>query len=275
MSPDEYCADQVAKRGSSLFYAVLKLPPAKRRAVIALHAFRREMENTATECSDPALAATKLEWWHRQLAAVYGGMPQHPVARALQAAVQQHPLPKDRLQEIIEGVAADLTAPRYPDFGAVERYCQRTGAVVNELMAEILGYRDASTVDCVRELGLATRISRLIRDVGFDARRNRVYLPADEMRQFAVEPADVLHRRYSDRFQKLVEFQIDRVEAGLARAISDFPAVDRPSQRPVLVLAAIWRTLLAEIRADGCRVLDRRTSLTPLRKLWIAWRGYT
>jgi phytoene synthase len=115
-------------------------------------------------------------------------------------------------------------------------------------------------------------MARLIRNIGLDARRNRIYLPADELARFSVAAADLLHQRYSDRFQKLTEFQIDRVEGSFASALSDFPAVDRKAQRPVLALAAICRTLLGEIRADGCRVLDRRTSLTPLRKLWIAWR---
>lgn len=274
MSPDEYCADKVAQRGSSLFYAVLKLSPEKRRAVIAVHAFRREIEDVVAECSDPALGATKLEWWREQIGAVYkASIPQHPVARALQPVVKKYELPATRFHEIIAGVAADLTAPRYPDFEALGRYCHRTGSVPNELTAEILGYQDLRTVHCVRELGRATRMSRIIRDIGLDARRNRIFLPADEMTQFSVPPADLLHQRYSDRFLKLTEFQIDRIEGCFAKGLSDFPAIDRKAQRPVLALAAIGRTLLREIRADGCRVLDRRTSLTPLRKLWITWRA--
>jgi 15-cis-phytoene synthase len=273
MSPDEYCADKAAQRGSSLFYAVLRLPPEKRLAVIAVHAFRREVEDVAAECSDPALGATRLEWWRQQLGAAYDGAPQHPVARALQPVVRMYRLPEACFQEIIEGVAADLAAPRYPDFGALAEYCHRIGAVPNEITAGILGYQEALTVACVRELGLAARMSRIVRDIGRDARRNRIYLPADEMRRFSVTPADLLHQRYSERFQKLAEFQIERIEGRFAKALSDFPAVDRRAQRPILALAAIGRTLLAEIRADGCRVLDRHTSLTPLRKLWIAWRA--
>jgi phytoene synthase len=275
MSPDEYCSDAVARRGSSLFYAVFRLPPEKRRAVVAVHAFRREVENIATACSDPALAAAKLAWWRHELAALYDGVPQHPVARALQPAIESGRLPEARFLEMIEAVEADLTAPRYADYAALADYCWRMGAVPNELVAEILGRRDARTLDCVRELGLATRVARIIRDVGLDARRNRIYLPADEMRRFDVAPADLLHCRYGEGFRRLAELQIDRVEGRFAQAMADFPAVDRKAQRPVLVLAAIARTLLAEIRADACRVLDRRTSLTPLRKLWIAWRGYT
>jgi phytoene synthase len=272
MSPDDYCADRVARRGTALFYAVLRLPPEKRRALIAVHAFRREVEDVAVECADPAICAIKLEWWRQQLEAVYAGAAEHPVALALQPVVRMWSLPQTHFQEIIEGVAADVASPRYPDFGALAGYCHRTGSVPTEITAAILGYRDTRTVGCVRELGRATRMARLIRNIGLDARRNRIYLPADELARFSVAPADLLHQRYSDRFQKLAEFQIDRVEGSFASALSDFPAVDRKAQRPVLALAAIGRTLLGEIRADGCRVLDRHTSLTPLRKLWIAWR---
>jgi phytoene synthase len=273
MSPHDYCAAQVAKRGSALFYAVFQLPHEKRRAVIAVHAFRRAVEDVATECSDPALAAAKLEWWRQQLATVYAGAPQHPVARALQSMVAAYGLPESRFLEMIEGVETDLAAARYPDFAALERYCERLGSAPNELTAGILGYRDVRTVDRVRELGLASRMARIVQDVGVDAQRNRIYLPADEMKRYSVTPADLLHRRYSERFRQFAEFQIDRIESDIARALAEFPAVDRKAQHPVIALAGIARALLREIRADGCRVLDRRTSLTPLRKLWIAWRA--
>jgi phytoene synthase len=273
VSPEEYCADKVAKRGSSLFYALLNLPPAKRQAVVAVHAFRQEVEDVAARCSDPAMGATKLGWWREQLAALYDGAPQHPIARALQSVVHAYHLPRSRLLDIVEAVEMDLAAPRYPNFESLARYCQRIGSVPNELTAEILGYQDARTMACVRNLGLATRLARIIRDIGLDARRNRIYLPADEMVQFSVAPADLLHQRYSDHFLKLAEFQIDRVESSFASALRAFPVTDRRAQHPVLALASISRTLLSEIRADGCRVLDRRTSLTPVRKLWIAWRA--
>lgn len=273
MTPHEYCADKVAKRGGALFYAVFRLPTEKRQAIVAVHAFRREVEDIAAERSDPALGRLRLEWWRQQLAAVYGGAPQHPVARALQAVVEAYRLPESRFLDIIEGVETDLTASRYPDFAALARYCTQLGSVPNELAARILGYQDPRTVDRVRELGIATRLVRIVRDIGLDARRDRIYLPADEMRRYAVTPAQLLHSRHDNRFRQLVEHQIDRIESTFAAALSDFPAVDRKAQHPLLALAAIGRALLREIRADDCRVLDRRTSLTPLRKLWIAWRA--
>lgn len=271
MTPNEYCTDKVAKRGSALFYAVFQLPPEKRQAVAAVHAFRREVEEVAAECSELALGRVKLEWWREQLIAAYGGAPQHPIGRALQPAIAAYRLPQPRFLDIVEGVEADLTESRYPDFAALARYCERTGSAPNELTAEILGYQDPRTVACVRALGMATRLVRIVRHIGLDAQRNRIYLPADEMERYAVTPGDLLRGRHSERFRLLAVHQIERIEGIFVRSLSDFPAVDRKRQHPLLALAAIGRALLAEIRADGCRVLDRRISLTALRKLWIAW----
>jgi phytoene synthase len=273
MTPDEYCADKVARRGSSLFYAVLRLPPEKRRAVIAVHAFRREVEDVAVECSDPALALVKLQWWRQQLAAAYGGAPQHPVARALQPGVRAFRLPESPFEQLIEGVEADLAPPRYPNLEALASHCLRTGSLASTISAEVLGYRDPKTPDCVRDLGLAIELSRIVRDVGLDARRERIYLPLDDLHRFAVEPEEILRCRHSDRVRQLIELQIDRVEELLGETLTAFPPVDRRTQRPLLTVAAISLALLREIRADGCRVLERRTSLTPLRKFWIAWRS--
>lgn len=273
MNPNDYCTDRVAKRGTALFYATFQLPPAKREAVVAVHAFRREVLEVAAECSDPALGAVKLRWWRDQVAAVYGGSPQHPAARALQTAVQVCPLPAADFLAMIDGVEANLTMHRYADFATLARYCDQIGATAGTLTARILGHRDARTLDCARDLGKASVLTRIVRDVGRDARHDRIYLPAEEMAHFSVAPADLIHGRYSERFRQLVECQIDRIEHSMASALTDFPATDRRSQRPLLAVAAIARALLREIRADGCRVLDRHTTLTPLRKLWIAWRA--
>jgi phytoene synthase len=191
----------------------------------------------------------------------------------LQPVVQAYQLPVSHFLSMVEGAEQDLTAPRYSDYAALARYCDQLGATPNALTAEILGYRDARTVECARTLGRATLLAGIVQDIGRDAQRNRLRLPADEMEQFSVAPADLIHRRYSEGFRQLIEYQIHRIEHDMSRALTDIPAVDRTSQRPLLALALIARTMLREIRADGCRVLDRRITLTPLRKLWIAWRA--
>jgi phytoene synthase len=147
-------------------------------------------------------------------------------------------------------------------------------SVVGSLAAEIFGYQDRKTQKYAHDLGMAFQLTNIIRDVGEDARMGRIYLPIDDLQRFEVTAADILNARYSDNFRRLMEFQIERAEQYYVQAMSELPAVDRKTQRPGLVMAAIYRTLLDEIKRDGCQVLTQRTSLTPVRKLWIAWRTW-
>ncbi|MBI4192831.1 MAG: presqualene diphosphate synthase HpnD [Betaproteobacteria bacterium] len=274
MTPDEYCQQKAAQSGSSFYYSFLFLPRERRRAITALYAFCREVDDVVDECTDAGVARAKLAWWRNQVAAIYDGAPQHPVAQALVPVVKTFNVPQERLQEIIDGLEMDLTQRRYPDFAVLQVYCYRVASVVGLLSAEIFGYSDPATLKYAENLGLAFQLTNIIRDVGEDARRDRVYLPLDELARYNVTVADIMHARESDNFKRLMEFQIERALGYYRDALALLPAADRKSQRPGLMMAAIYQTLLDEIRADGSKVLTRRTSLTPLRKLWIAWRTW-
>ena len=274
MTPEEYCQQKAASSGSSFYYSFLFLPPNRRRAITALYAFCREVDDVVDECSDPQIAANKLAWWRQELDRLYAGQPQHPVTQALKAVLPEFSLPQEQLLEIIDGMEMDLQQTRYLDFKALSLYCYRVASVVGLLAAEIFGFTDRQTQKYAHDLGMAFQLTNIIRDVGEDARRGRVYLPLDELKRFDVPVADILGARYSENFRKLMEFQIERAEHYYAQAMAQLPAVDRKTQRPGLVMAAIYRTVLEEIKRDGCQVLSQRTSLTPLRKLWIAWRTW-
>ena len=274
MSPHEYCASKAAASGSSFYYSFLFLPSDQRRAITALYAFCREVDDVVDECSDPGVARLKLAWWRGEVASVYGGQPSHPVTLALADVTARYPLSENRLQELIDGMEMDLDRHRYPDFGALRVYCHRVASVVGMLSAEIFGYENPRTLDYAATLGLAFQLTNIVRDVGEDARRSRIYLPLDEMERYGVSAADIAAARETDNFKRLMEFQIDRALGYYDDALAMLPAVDRRSQRAGLVMAAIYRRLLDEIRADGSRVLTRRTSLTPIRKFWIAWRTW-
>ena len=271
MTPDQYCQQKAAQSGSSFYYSFLFLPAERRRAITALYAFCREVDDIVDECTDVGVARTKLAWWRTQLAALYEGHGDHPVAQALVPVVAQFNLPQARLQEIIDGMEMDLTQRRYADFAALKLYCHRVAGVVGLLSAEIFGYSDPRTLDYAENLGLAFQLTNIIRDVGEDARRDRVYLPLDELARHNVAVADIMHARAGDGFRQLMQFQIERALGYYRDAYALLPAADRKSQRPGLIMAAIYHTLLAEIRADSSQVLTHRLSLTPLRKLWIAW----
>ncbi|HEX5091934.1 MAG TPA: presqualene diphosphate synthase HpnD [Burkholderiales bacterium] len=274
MTPDQYCQQKAAASGSSFYYAFLFLPAARRRAITALYAFCREVDDVVDETHDAQLAATKLAWWRQEVGLLFQGKPQHPVSRALHPALEPYGLTAARLNEIIDGVEMDLTQTRYLDFAGLERYCHRVAGVVGLLAAGIFGYRDPRTLEYARALGIAFQLTNILRDVGEDARRNRIYLPIEDLQRHGVSAADLLQGRHSEAFVALMAFQAARARDWYARALALLPAEDRRAQRPGLIMAAIYRTLLDEIERDGFQVLRQRTSLTPLRKLWVAWKTW-
>ncbi|MHB1372798.1 MAG: presqualene diphosphate synthase HpnD [Thauera sp.] len=270
MNPHDYCQDKAAKSGSSFYYSFMFLPAERRQAITALYAFCREVDDVVDECHDLSLAQTKLEWWRQEVGRVYGGTPTHPVGHALKDVIKGFRLPQEQLLEIIDGMAMDLSQTRYLDFKGLQLYCYRVASVVGLLAAEIFGYQDRQTLKYAHDLGLAFQLTNIIRDVGEDARRGRIYLPIEDLQRFNVPAKDLLEARYSEQFRELMAFQAERAEKFYDQAFAQLPAVDRKAQRPGLVMAAIYRTLLREIARDGFMVLDRRTSLTPLRKVWLA-----
>jgi 15-cis-phytoene synthase len=272
MTPDEYCETKAAQSGSSFYYSFRFLPPERRRAMIALYAFCREVDDVVDEASDPAVARLKLGWWRTQINAVFEGTPSHPVAQALKPVVVAFELPRQHFQSVIDGMWMDLEQNRYLDFTTLERYCYRVAGVVGLLSAKIFGYVDPSTADYAQQLGIAFQLTNIIRDVGEDARRGRIYLPQDELERFGVGAADIFQARATPAFQALMRFQVDRARQMYARALALLPPRDRRAQRPGLMMAGIYRALLNEIARGGYRVLDGRVSLTPARKAWIAWK---
>jgi phytoene synthase len=271
MTPDQYCQQRAAVSGSSFYYSFLFLPSDRRRAITALYAFCREVDDVVDEGRDPAVARMKLAWWRNEIASVFRGEPQHPVARALVPVTRRFNLPLEQFNEIIDGMEMDLTIDRYPDFSTLELYCYRVAGVVGLMAAGIFGFRDDRTLEYAKALGTAFQLTNIVRDVGEDARRNRIYLPLDELARFGVPAEQILQLRDSADLRRLIGFQIERARMFYRRAFDALPAEDRRAQRPGLVMAAIYLRLLDKIEAGGCKVLDRRASLTPIRKLWIAW----
>jgi len=270
MSPDQYCQERAAGSGSSFYYSFLFLPPERRRAITALYAFCREVDDVVDECSDIQLAHAKLAWWRGEVAQLYAGSPQHPVMRALAPALAPFGIARERLEEIIAGMEMDLTQTRYLDFPALERYCYHVAGAVGLLAAGIFGYSDPRTLEYAKALGTAFQLTNIIRDVGEDARKGRVYLPMEDLKAHGVTVEDIVRGKHGEAFVALMRFEAGRAKAFYERAFAALPAADRRAQRPGLIMAAIYRTLLEEIERDRFHVLDRRTSLTPLRKLWLA-----
>ncbi|MGB5536932.1 MAG: presqualene diphosphate synthase HpnD [Thiogranum sp.] len=272
MTPDQYCWQKTAGSGSSFYYSFLFLPAEQRRAITALYAFCREVDDVVDECSDTGVAHRTLDWWQKEVEQCFSGQPRHPVGLALQQPVQTYNLPAEYFQEIIDGMRMDLQQNRYETFSELALYCHRVAGVVGLLSAEIFGYRHRGTLKYAEELGTAFQLTNIIRDVREDAERGRIYLPLDELLEFRINPHDLLNARVTDRLHEMLGFQAQRARRYYQRAMSHLPPADRYAQRSGLIMAEIYRTLLDELEADEFRVMQQRLSLTPLRKLWIAWR---
>jgi len=274
MNPNEYCQDKAAASGSSFYNSFRFLPQEKRRAITALYAFCREVDDVVDECSDADVARTTLNWWRVQVAAIYEGKPQHPVAQALVPIVKQFNMAKEHLLEIIDGMEMDLAQARYADFKSLQLYCYRVASVVGLLSVEIFGYTDRQTLKYAHDLGIAFQLTNIIRDVGEDARRNRIYLPMDELKQFNVTAADILNSNETENFHKLMAFQVERARHYYQQALAHLPAVDRKSQRTGLIMATIYQATLDEVVTSGCHVLKERVSLGSGYKLWLAFKAW-
>ncbi len=274
MSPDDYCQQKAAQSGSSFYYSFLFLPPERRRAITALYAFCREVDDTVDECTDAAIAQAKLIWWRKEINAMLAGNPSHPVTKALQPHLIPYAIEGKYLLAIIDGMEMDLNQTRYLDFPGLQRYCWHVAGVVGILSASIFGVTRPETLQYAEKLGLAFQMTNIIRDVGEDARIGRIYLPVNELQQFNVTAADILNARHSENFEKLMRFQAQRAQKLYDEAFALLPSEDRRTQRPGLIMAAIYRALLDEIERDGFHVLSQRISLTPIRKLWLAWKTY-
>jgi len=278
VSPQQYVQDKAAASGSSFYYAFLFLPPPRRAAITAFYAFCREVDDVVDETHDSGVAAAKLAWWRQEVQAAFAGQPSHPVTKALMPLAPQFGIEARHLLAVIEGCQMDLQQTRFLDYAGLQRYCHLVAGIVGEVAATIFGRTEERTVQYAHRLGLAMQLTNIIRDVGDDARRGRIYLPVSELQQFDVKAQEILKRDapwgYSERFNALMRFQAERAHRIYDEALALLPEADRRAQRPGLMMANIYRTLLREIEADGFRVLHQRTSLTPLRKLWIAWRTH-
>ncbi len=272
MTPDQYCQDKAANSGSSFYYSFLFLPERQRKAIIALYAFCREVDDIVDSRSEPAIKQAKLHWWRSEVDALFKGNAQHPVGQALMPVIKQFNLPQEQFEEIIDGMEMDLQQNRFDSFKDLNLYCHRVASVVGLLSAEIFGYRDRKTLKYAHDLGMAFQLTNIVRDVYEDARRNRIYLPQDELQRFKVSESDIIQGRSSDNFIALMKFQIERAQQYYDKAMAELPEGDRYTQRAGLVMARIYQTTLDEIVADEYRVLQHRIKLPPLRKLWLAWR---
>ena len=272
MTPAQYVQEKAAASGSSFYYAFLFLPPPRRAAITAFYAFCREVDDVVDEARDASVAATKLAWWQAEVQRAYAGQPTHPVMLALMPLAADYGISAAQLQAIIRGCQMDLEQTRYLDFAALQQYCHLVAGVVGEVAAQIFGQSQPQTTQYAHTLGQALQLTNIIRDVGEDAKMGRIYIPINEMQNFDVKAHEILKCIPSARFSALMAFQAERAQGLYTQALGLLPDADRRSQKPGLMMASIYRTLLERIQAQGFPVLTERVRLSPLRKFWLAWQ---
>lgn len=271
-------SEQITQRsGSNLALAFVVLPPEKRSAMTALYAFCREVDDVADEESVPAAERRqRLAAWREDIRrACEGGTPEFVVNRELQPFIREYGLRFELFDDLIRGVEMDLDQSRYPDVESADRYCYRVASVVGLLSIEIFGYSDPRCRDYAEALGKALQWTNILRDIGNDAARGRIYIPESELRQFGVSPEEILGRTSSDRFVRLARAVGARARDYFAKARASLPAADRRSMVAAELMGAVYWNLLRKIERNDYAVLaDQPLRLNRFQKIsliLLAW----
>jgi len=271
MSSHDYCEEKGAPPGSSAYYRRLFAPEAARPAITALYALGEEVGSIPDDVSEPDAARMKVAWWRAEVERLFEGNPSHPVTRELAEPVERHGLERALFEDLLTLADSDFEHPGHADAAALMERARRAAAL-QRLECEICGYRDPDTPRFAERLGIALELARLVQDLRPDAEQGRVHVPADELAAHGVQAADLLQPHSGEAVRDLVTGQLRRAREHLEAAERSLPDIDRERQASGLIAARLHRTVLAEIERDGYRVLQHRIALTPVRKLWLAWR---
>lgn len=272
MTPQEYCQDKAAASGSSFYYSFLFLEQKQKEAIIAVYAYCREIDDIVDECQDPTVAQDKLNWWRHELTACFAGKGTHPVSQALQDPINHYNLPIEYFLELIDGVESDLGQVRFQTYSDLSLYCYRVAGVIGLLAAEIFGFKNRNTLKYATKLGTAFQLTNILRDVKEDLNRGRLYIPLEDLEKFDVTEQQLSEGKTTEKIRNLMMFQATRAHEHYQDAFRTLPEEDRYPQRSGIIMAEIYQAILSEIEKNEYKVLEKRISLTPIRKLWIAWK---
>ncbi|HVR71514.1 MAG TPA: presqualene diphosphate synthase HpnD [Vicinamibacteria bacterium] len=261
--------------GSSFYYAFRILPREKRRAIEALYSFCRVVDDCVDEPGGEGEAG--LLRWLDEAYRCYQGRPTTPLGRDLAEALFQFPIPRACFEDIVGGCRMDLVVTRYATFADLRVYCERVASAVGLAAIEVFGYRHPDTRRYAVELGVALQLTNILRDLGPDAARGRLYVPVEDLRRDGVGEEEFLcgaahHVAPAPALLPLLRSQARRARAQYEAARSLLPREDRAAMAPAEIMAAVYRCLLDRVEAGGFP-FRRRVALSRPRRAWIALRA--
>ncbi len=270
-----YCRDLTRRSGSSFYYAFRFLPPVQRDALYAVYGFCRAVDDAVDESSADEAPRLVAEW-RAELDRCYRGLPLHPVTTALAGSLEHFPIPRTALEAIVDGVEMDLHRSRYETFAELELYCRRVASAVGLAAIEIFGYRSLSTRDYAVATGLALQLTNILRDLGEDAERDRVYLPLEDLDRFGVPERELRLGVYNRSFRALMAFECERARGYYRAAERELAPEDAASLRPAEIMRRTYERVLDRIVEEEYQVFGRKVGLSRGRKLLLAasfWGG--
>lgn len=273
MTPEQYCQQKTASSGSSFYYSFLFLTPDVRRAITALYAFCREVDDVVDEIADKDVAQKKLDWWRYEIVETFAGTANHPVTKEIILLIEPYALPQSLFEDIIDGMQMDLVQSQYSSLQELETYCYRAASAVGLLAARLFGYTDPGTLDYAHDLGMAFQLTNIIRDVKEDAERERIYLPQDLMAHCGVSRESLVNGEYNDALHGLLLQLASRAESWYESAHAQLPDCDRWQQRSGIIMSDIYHALLVRMREQNFNVMKGRVAISKLGKLWLAWKA--
>ena len=266
----DHCRAITHKHGGNFSVGFRFLPAVKRRAVYAAYAFCRVADDIADEGSDDIdRRLASLDEWQRELDAAYEQRPTQPITIALADALQHFAIPKSAFIALIDGCRQDMVKTRYETFEELLHYCELVATSISDISLAIFGYRSERALEYGRSLSTALQLTNVTRDIGDDVTRDRIYIPAEELRQFGVTEREIRERAENDRVRKLIEFQIARAERYFHDAEPLLRELDFDARFPTLLMGGVYATVLARLRKDPLLAIRTRLSLSRFQKLLV------
>jgi phytoene synthase len=267
-----FCRSIARTRAKNFYYSFVLLPREQRNAICAIYAFMRYCDDLSDE---PGASIEPLERWRCALVdALAGRFDAYPAWPAFFDTVQRYRIPNEYFFQVIEGVKSDLEPRRFATFDELYRYCYQVASVVGLTIIHVFGFDSAEALPLAEKCGVAFQLTNILRDIGEDAARGRIYLPAEDLERFGVSADDLAAGRRTDAIVRLMQFQAARARAYYDESRPLIDLVDKRSRPGLRALITIYFRLLERIEECNYDVFSRRVSLSSLEKCWIAARAW-